>query len=683
MSSFSVVLIIYLFYHFSAKKNDGAAVTANVFANSSTSNRFISLSVLTVTIFFATVFFLSEAFGPHLNRVTPLWLSNIIACALYLILPIALLRNGPPWLAWRVVRHLRSPLLVRIAFWFTPGEKRSDLVGFARLVAASYGCNPVPSALPDAPSGWRQKLRVFFMMRATSAEKTIDHWAVAALALYAEVSGDPLKADRYVRSFDIISRHRQIPRLVRIFAFEALAWQAARRGDWEAVLSRTRLGTGRSMPLLRMLACGHLSGQVNKPLLWLAWLLAPSRITSFSYVQSLVAQPKLKAPVPANQTLQIEHLQLLRNAAEGKPVELTHVLTLAMNWQKQLTAETHAKLLARGLELGVREVHVVTELIPQTLLSELEELAAEARGKLPDEIVANWDEWQQTLAGDIVVRLRNRLFARLETAAEDFLIGPDEPPPPLRECWERWLTMQEATERLGTLMGIDDLSTAWYGGLRLTAWNGACRVYNHYGAESAWVGHIMFSWVVKMAEKTGDQDAAEVNRNNVLQCGIQHDSTLEALQLKTRRAWRGMGRAIGKSLSAAWWKSSFTSVVRKINATVRGQITIILPCGGTLLIVALLFYLRSYEEVFTGLFIGLPLAIGGFALLYLVALRIEKNVRRTRLSRQNALNKVIDAWDEHYFRRSLPAAVQPITSIQFPPVGRCARRGPETRPRTD
>lgn len=625
----AIILVIYLISLFSKKKEGAGAASKNLALGQEISYRAVILSVLMVTAFFAGAFFLAEATQPYLVRIGSEWVREIVSVAVCFLCPIVMLCCGPPWLAWRVLRHLRHPLPARFVFWFTPGIKKPALAGFARLVVASYGRHPLPPEQP--PPALRKKLRVFFMMNEKGPGRDLDAWTIAALALHAEISGDPRKAQLFLTSFEQLGRSL-VPRLVRIYAFELLALHAARRGDWRRVAHLAASGTGRSMLLLRTLASGHLTGRANWPLLLLAWGIAPCRIAAFRHLRALIAQrgatdaqSAMEAPP---ETFQVAHLRLLRDAAEGKPVGLRNVLGLASAWQTKLTAESHAAILARGMEVGARDAHGAAEAIPESLLAELEELAAGGAGGLPEEMVENWEKWRDTLAGEVVMRLRNRLFKRAEDAALLFFDENAEQAPPLLECWERWLAMRDATERLGFLMGMDDVATIWYGGLRLNAWNGACRVFNTYGKESAWIGQLMFSWVVTIAEKLGDEDAVEVNRRNAAACGLPGVTTREALIALSRRVGGRLREGIKRACSAAWWRRAVPCFGQNTHKAVLNHITVVLPLGGTIVIVTILSSIWSFGDVFFATLLGLAVAASGFALLYVLALRIEKKVRQ-------------------------------------------------------
>lgn len=615
-----IMLIGYLVYRSYGKQQAGTAA-----ANTATVQfpwRTITVSVLTFSVFFAGVFLQLEWLQPYIDRIGSSFLRDVAPVTVYFLFPILVLRCGLPWFAWRVCRHLRHPLPARFVFWFTPGERRAALAGFARLVAASCGRHPV-SAQPHR-SALRKKLREFFLLEDEGARVEVDAWTVAALAVHAAVCGNARQAERYLDSFDQL-RRVQIPGLVRVFAFEWLALHAAKRGDWWSVARLARFGTGRSTLLIRELAAAHLSGRARRPLLLLGWIVAPCRIATFPLLRGLLqAEAVASAAEASAQSFQVEHLRLLRDAAEGREIGLATVLSLASAWQEKLTAESQAELLARGMVVEARDAQGAVAAISETLLAQLEELAAGGVGLMPMEVWENWEEWQDTLVGTVVLRLRNRLFVQLEEAALRFHGDDDEEVPPLLQCWEHWLALRDATERLGTLMGKDDVATAWYGGLRDQAWNGACRVFNTYGKQSAWVSHLMFGWVATVAEKLGDEEAAEVNRRNVDVCGIPVRSTFEALVLLARRVSDGLLRAC----SVSWWQSAARGFAGKLRAALLERITIVLPVGGTIVIVTVLSSIWSFSDVFVGSLLGLPAVLVGVAVLYLLALRIEKRGER-------------------------------------------------------
>jgi len=396
------------------------------------------------------------------------------------------------------------------------------------------------------------------MLDEPGSQGDLDAWAVAARALHAEISGDPEKAARYLGFFDLFARRAQVPRLVRIFAFEQLALHAARRKDWNAVARRAAFGSGRSMPLLRLLARAHLSGNVNRVLLVFCWIIAPCRVATYPYLRALLLPHGVTAaqaaPDSPEESFSVRHLRLLREAAEGRPIPLTQVVDLAVSWQSILTTESYATYLARGMVVGARDSQGAIDGIPQQLLTELEELASAGTGDLPVEILENWEAWRETLAGALILRLRNRLFSDVEDFAEQFFHDEEEQAPPLLQCWERWLAMHDATERLGSLMGVDDLATAWYGGLQINAWNGACRVFNAYGKKSTWVSYAMFTWLVRVADNVGDEEAARVNRNNAALCGLPRYTTLEACLEVPKRVSGWLPERIMRVCSRAWWR---------------------------------------------------------------------------------------------------------------------------------
>jgi hypothetical protein len=635
----AILLIIYLFSRFF--KNKDTTGSASTWAGQETSSRTITVSVLTVLLFFIVTYVIMVNCQPYLDQINSGWLRDIAWFIVYLVIPITLLRCVPPWLAWRVLRHLGHSLPARIIFWFTPGEAQTDLIGFARLVEASLGHDP--NALKPPPSPLSRRLRIFFMLGEQQPEGDLDAWTVAADALYAEISGDSHKAAQYILSFNLLPRRSQAPRLIRIFAFEQFALHAARRGAWGAVAGCAAFGAGRSMPLLRLLARGHLTGSCNRALLVLYWIIAPCRLATFPYLRSLLSpQPSsdTQEVTLSDETFQIAHLRLLQDAAEGRPIELVQVLSLAAAWQSTFTSESHAAILARGMAVGARDSHGVADAIPEEILAELEELVAVSVGGLPEELFENWDEWRETLVGTLVIRLRSRLFQNLEESAAQFFDSDAEQPPPLLQCWNTWLAMHDATERLGYLMGTEDVATAWYGGLQITAWNGACRVSNSYGSKGNWVSYLMFSWVVRVADIVEDAEAARVNRNNAATCGIPLYTTFESFLRLPLRLYKWFSGCLMRVCSFAWWGRETPRALLNIRSALLDRITIVLPVGGAVVAVSIFLSLWSFSDLVVGSLVGLPILVAGIALLYVLALRIEK--KRQREATQMTLKKEVE-----------------------------------------
>lgn len=623
----AILLIMFLFSRLFKNKDTTGSISTSVEQESS--SRTISVSVLSVVLFLIITYVVMVNCQSHLDQISSGWLRDVVSFLVYIVIPVTLLRCVPPWLAWRVLRHLGYALPPRIIFWFTPGERKADLIGFACLVEASLGHDPAATKPP--PSTLRKRLRVFFMLSEQESQEHLDAWAIAAHALYAEISGDLQKAGRYIRSFYLLARRSQAPRLVRIFAFEQFALHAARRGAWSEVADCAAFGTGRSMPLFRSLARGHLTGSCNRALLVLYWIIAPCRLATFPYLRSLLApqrSPDAQTSTSSDGTFQVAHLRLLHDAAEGRPIELAQVLSLAAAWQTTFTRESYAAILARGMDVGARDSHGVADAIPEEILAELEELVAVSVGGLPEELFTNWEEWRETLVGTLVTRLRSRLFQNLEESAAQFFDDDAEQAPPLLQCWDAWLAMHDATERLGYLMGTEDVATAWYGGLQVTAWNGACRVSNTYGSKSNWISYLMFSWVVRIADIVEDEEAARINRNNAATCGIPLYTTFGSLLQLPLRIYKWFLGCLKRISSCAWWGRETPRALLHIRRVLVNHITIILPVGGAILAISLLSSIWSFSDVVVGSLVGLPVLVAGVALLYILSLRIEKRLQR-------------------------------------------------------
>lgn len=565
------------------------------------SYRAVFVAVLGVVLYFACSFALSTYLDPFVKRIGIHWLEIVLGLVFYFWLPLLLIRRVPPWIAWRLARHLQHPLPARAIFWLTPGVKASCLSGFAQFLAASHGHHPLPDRSAP-PSGWRRWVPIFPAWRWLPPAD-IGPWTPVALALWAERQGDLAAATRYLSALADVFQPQQIPRLVRLYAFETLARRMAKRGDWQTVAQCARLGVGRSYWFFRCLALGHVQDKVVVPWLLTTWLLAPERVSNFPLLKGALFPKKTPEEVPSDDPVATVHLRLLQAASIGRPIELLSVLRLAHVWQQRLTRETQAQLLSRGMELGARDIHQTVDLLPGQILAELEELAFVAKGMIPEEITANWEEWRETLPGDVILRLRDRLFVRLEAATARFFPDDGSQPPPLVECLEHWLTVSEAAQRLADLMGEDDLVTAWHGGLCGAAWNGACWVLDAYQDKSRWLCYLMFNRVVALAERCDDERAAEVNRRNVAACGIAPvDSSAWSL-----RAWRGFRGAL--SLVGSWSLARFS---------------IVLPCGGTLALALLARQIWSMETLVTSYEFSLPVLIGSFSLLYVLSRHLRK-----------------------------------------------------------
>ena len=76
------------------------------------------------------------------------------------------------------------------------------------------------------------------------------------------------------------------------------------------------------------------------------------------------------------------------------------------------------------------------------------------------------------------------------------------------------MTLQAALEEVERRAGPSALTASWYGGVRDTVWSASCALFNDRRIRSAWVAHMMFTWVADRAEILGDSPATLLNREN-------------------------------------------------------------------------------------------------------------------------------------------------------------------------
>lgn len=403
----------------------------------------------------------------------------------------------PHWLAWRILGPAGLPGPGRLVLWIAPHGPGASGEGALDLFSAVYGrsWDPRPAR--------------------TSA------WTAVALAAKAEAEGDPERADALLALLAEVEKPVRIPRRVLSYGIEILAWAAARRGDWQGVLRRVEPGRGRGVLLLRLLARARVGESVSARDLWLAWLVAPGRRKSLPFLRAaLEGEPRVASeerpprgdePLPGlERGAWLLHLHLLANAAEGRVVAARALERLAAAWEESLADAAQARLVARGLELGVRDPGLVVGSLREAVIAELETLAGLVRG--------SWQppEEEDGLLAEVHRRRVDRLFDDVERALEGF---PEEGgmtrdfASPLEEL-ERWLLLRGAVERLEAEAGPDALETAWYDGLRIAACNWPVLLGEHHGEDAVWASYVMHLWSAKLALRMDDEEIAELSGDN-------------------------------------------------------------------------------------------------------------------------------------------------------------------------
>jgi hypothetical protein len=530
-----IVLIVVLIVRAMKRQGGGQGTRktggVTVFLGQEVSFRIVFRVVLFIVTYLVLAFMLEDLLPGLPIRLRSQWLIDIIQVAGSGIFLTVLLRCGPPWLAWRICRPLRLFFPGSFFYWFTLGAKKRESERFGTLMRVAQG--KMSKHPPAAASGLKAGLRRLFLLKKTPPPFSPDAWTTATQALLSEIGRNSSRADHLLQAFDLCPPGMKTSRVLRRYAFEELAWHAAKRGDWEAVRHRARQGVGRGVRFLKLLAAMHLQHKVNRTVLLLAWMVSPLRLRSLPLVRPLLrrrADDGVKMPGPAQPIPSTcprrTHLDLLYKASRGKPVSMEEVFLLAKRWNAQWTALDKENLLLRGMELRARDVLAMTQTIEETVLEELEELAAAADGAITEEIVTGMTDGDDSYAARLGWRIRNRLYDDMNRAqalfqVELFQLKNEQPlsEDEIQEYWENWLCMQATASRLCRILGTDELGTLWYGGLRNMAWNGAARIYNACGKRAAWIAIIMFYWVVTIAQRLGDEQAETVNRNNMTVCG--------------------------------------------------------------------------------------------------------------------------------------------------------------------
>jgi len=520
------IVIVRGFASWSKQGSQQAPNTGVSIIHQEVSFRFFLLTVLYVSLygvlFFLIYSILDSVLPPiRIDRLRDFFLISVAAIA-----PLLIFRAAPPWLAWHVFRPFGLHFLARFCYWFTLGASKRELEGFSDLLRASKGYSPL-SADDGQQSPTEKNLRPTFLKRKPIPLK-IDDWTIAASALAAEVRGDSESSKRLLRSFELCPPGMGPSGNLRRFAFEELAWLAVARGEWEQAGYCAGLMTGRGRPILRILVSAALTGRGNRACLWFAWLISPKRMTALPFALAASKKRLLyesEVHVPDNLESDSEprgmHMRLLYRAAEGVPLSMEEVFRLAFLWERELTFQNKEKLLLWGMELGARDVLGTAERIRENVLVEMTELALVADGYIPAMTVDDDEEGNGSFVDDLMIRLKNQLYEDVSHAEERFEL-PEEvqlSDGDLMGKWHAWLGMHETVSLFQRLLGDDEMSVLWYGGLETTAWNGAAQIYNSTPKRTAWISIVMFYWVAEICGRMGHVEGEATNRNNMKLCG--------------------------------------------------------------------------------------------------------------------------------------------------------------------
>ena len=290
---------------------------------------------------------------------------------------------------------------------------------------------------------------------------------------------------------------------------ETLVAAAVTRRDWAAASRYARIGQGRLVHLLALVARGIAGEAVPARASWVRWLVAPMRRTTFPLVRALArrgrvgAAPDTQPAVPA--AVHARHVALLDAAARNQEIRTDEVLALASAWQGEIDDAALARLHARAVELGVRDGAARALALREQVLDDLALLLARADGELPR---APAHASVEALAS----RARAQQIARLRTPSPSSTPSGATPHP--LEAWQRWLALRSAWERAEQIAGRPALVALWRASVRDALWSSCCALSHRHGARAAWAVYGMFDWLADRAEYVGDLVAVLANREN-------------------------------------------------------------------------------------------------------------------------------------------------------------------------
>jgi hypothetical protein len=337
-------------------------------------------------------------------------------------------------------------------------------------------------------------------------------WTALAAALQADRRRSLARAARTVDALAHLPAVARFPWLARVHAVETLVLSAAARGDWAAAARYARLGHGRLIRLLALVARAHGGEAIARRRAWALWLLAPSRRVTWPLVRALArrdaADSRVRgAEATAPRGPYARHVDLLGAVARHEEIGAEAVFSLAAAWQAETDDAALARLHARALELGLRDGAGRALALREQVRGELALLLAHADGETPR-------AQPGTLVEALADRARERQLELIGEALPELdadRVGPSLHP---LEAWERWLALRAAWERAEQTGGRAALASLWRGGVRDRLWAYCCALSHQHGTRATWAVLVMFDWLADRAEYVGDMVAMLANREN-------------------------------------------------------------------------------------------------------------------------------------------------------------------------
>jgi hypothetical protein len=418
--------------------------------------------------------------GGSLGAVSSILIGVVIPAWLFVVFP--------SWFAFRIAGPRGMRGLAVAACWMSPLVRARDLPSIAAFFEIAA----------DRPCPWWDELPA-------------DAWTALAAAIQADRRRSLARAARAADALAHLPAGAHFPWLARVHAVEALVLSAGARRDWAAAARYARLGQGRLVRLLALVARGAAGEAMASRRLWALWLLAPMRTTTLPLVRAFAwrsaVDPAPRPASPVARTPYARHVGLLGAAARHEPIGADDVHALAAAWQAEIDEPALARLHARALELGIRDGAARAQAARERVLDELALLLAHADGEPARAAVHALGETLASRARERQLGLIQEALPALDADA----VGPSLHP---LEAWERWLTLRAAWERAEQTGGRAALAALWRGGVRDRLWGYCCALSHQHGARAAWAVLVMFDWLADRAEYVGDLVAVLANREN-------------------------------------------------------------------------------------------------------------------------------------------------------------------------
>ena len=431
--------------------------------------------------------------------------------------PVAIalgLGGGVLLFPWWVARRVLVPLgLARSAYrlaWFSRVTWRRDKPGGPALAAAWALARARAPASKDL--AWVEA-------KLGASKRALQASSVAALGLLAAAKGQRAEARRLLESVFRFDRRIAV-RAVRVISAEWLATDAASEGRWDRIEA---LATDRSTPwtptllLLRQVATLELGEPVPPWRLWAAWLLAPHRLRTFSFVRRAARRPStvetaaegIPAPSPGFDALGAA-LHAHRAFALREP-SAREVASFAQAWERALgEASLRDRLFQRATVLGGGDPD-----------GALDEVRALVEAELGARATAPRDEHSASPMPELLDRAlysrREELYAELEDRMTRMNRRKQERRdlPPAEE-WREFTSLTRTYEALCALGGASERAVA-HSIIRDRLVNFAVWLFNVRVEKP--LANAIFRYLESEAISLNDPGAAELNRENAA-CGL-------------------------------------------------------------------------------------------------------------------------------------------------------------------